>query len=116
MGTLSAQFELFNTAHFSASEWNGEERVRVRNRPVGGNPVSAMKHKNSGNEARKWLKTKDITFLMLQIQRILRANLHDFDAKRSKNSTHFAKRTEASHSPLITRHCREFGLICESTS
>jgi len=24
------------------------------------------KHENRGNEAKKWLKTKDITFLMLQ--------------------------------------------------
>jgi len=116
MGTLDAQFGLFSTSHFPASGRNGRQRGRLQNFPAGGSPHGAMKYKNSGNEAKKWLKTNDITFLMLHILRILRANLHDFDAKRSKNSTHFAKRTEASHSPLITRHCREFGLICESTS
>jgi hypothetical protein len=34
----------------------------------------APKHKNSGNEAKKWLKTKDITFLMVQIRRVLGAD------------------------------------------
>jgi len=49
------------------------------------------KMKNRGNEAKKYLKTKDITFFVVQIERVLRANLRKFDAARSKNSTFCAK-------------------------
>jgi len=48
---------------------------------------------NSGNEAKKWLKTKDITFSVMQIMRVLRANLHQLNAKKSKNSAHCAERS-----------------------
>jgi hypothetical protein len=57
-----------------------------------------QKTKNSGNEAKKYLKTKDITFLMLQNARILRAYLHKSSTARSKNGAPCAKRSETSES------------------
>jgi hypothetical protein len=38
------------------------ECVRVRNCPAGGDAESPQKLQNSGNEAKKYLKRKDITF------------------------------------------------------
>ncbi len=64
MRPLDAQFELFGTAHVQAGDWERENAagfdfVRLAEiRRRGG------KYKNSGNEARKYLKTKYITLLI----------------------------------------------------
>jgi hypothetical protein len=58
MRALNAQFELFHTAHVPAGDWNG--RIQQGSKLPGRG--SARKYKNSGNEAKKSLKTKDITF------------------------------------------------------
>jgi hypothetical protein len=64
MRPLNAQFELFDAAHVVAGDWErrngaGFGFVRLAEiRRCGG------KYKNSGNEAKKYLKTKDITLLI----------------------------------------------------
>ena len=62
MRPLDAQFELFGAAHVLAGDWEQENvagfgfvrLAEIRRR--GG------KYKNSGNEAKKYLKTNDIAF------------------------------------------------------
>jgi hypothetical protein len=59
MHALNAQFEFFQTAHVLAGDRNGgmQQGSKV---PGWG---SEQKYKNTGNEAKKLLKTRDITFL-----------------------------------------------------
>jgi len=59
MHALNAQFAIFDTAHAPAGNWNGEEQQGSKLPGRG----SALKYKNSGNEAKKSLKTNNITFL-----------------------------------------------------
>jgi hypothetical protein len=59
MGASNAQFELFDTADVPTGDWNGGMQQGSKLPGWG----SVRKYKNSGNEAKKWLKTKDITFL-----------------------------------------------------
>jgi len=58
MRALNAQFELFDTSYVPVGNWNGgmQQGSKLAGRE------SARKYKNSGNEAKKWLKTKGITF------------------------------------------------------
>jgi hypothetical protein len=64
MRASNAQFDLFHTAHALSGGWSGgiaSERgiawaAEIRRR--------ARNYKNSGNEAKKSLKTNDITFLL----------------------------------------------------
>jgi hypothetical protein len=62
MHALNATFELFDTAHLQAAVWNGrmeqDSKLPGRGKPKG----SQKEYKNSGNEAKEYLKTKDITF------------------------------------------------------
>jgi hypothetical protein len=62
MRALNSEFELFDGTRAPSLMWERECR-RVRNCPVGDNRRRGRKYKNSGNEAKKYLKTKDITFL-----------------------------------------------------
>ena len=59
MRELEPEFELFDIAHVSVAGWN-RGMQRGSKLPGWG---SAPKYENSGNEAKKYLKTKDITFL-----------------------------------------------------
>jgi hypothetical protein len=62
MRALNATFELFDTAYLQAAVWNGrmeqDSKLPGRGKPTG----SQKEYKNSGNEAKEYLKTKDITF------------------------------------------------------
>ena len=62
MRAINAQFELFDGAHVPVGS-RPRERGMVRSCPVGGITMHARKYKNSGNEAKKYLKTKDLTIL-----------------------------------------------------
>jgi hypothetical protein len=59
MCALNATFELFDTAQLPAAARNGTmqqgSKLPGRGKPNG-------KYKNSGNKAKEYLKTKDITF------------------------------------------------------
>ena len=82
MRALDTQFELFDTLHLPTGDWNRGKQQGSKLLGQG----SARKYKNSGNEAKKYLKTNDITFFMLQIARILHANLHKSSAETSKTA------------------------------
>ncbi len=56
---FNAEFRLFDAPHVAAEELERGNRI-VRLWEV---PRSGRKYKNSRNEAKKYLKTKDITFL-----------------------------------------------------
>ncbi len=58
MRTLNAQFEPFDAADVPAGDWNGGAQWGSM---LPGRE-STLKYKNSGNEAKKYLKTNDITF------------------------------------------------------
>ncbi len=60
MGEIEPKFELFDIARVPAGDWDmtGTEIVRL-----GQIRRIASKYKNSGNEAKKCLKTKEITVL-----------------------------------------------------
>jgi hypothetical protein len=50
----------------TVSQWAAVARRGLRENgtiPAGGQGRESQKMKNRGNEAKKWLKTKDITFL-----------------------------------------------------
>ena len=61
MGASCVEFELSETSHVLTKAANGK-RERGRNRPGGGIERNARKYENRGNEAKEYLKTKDITF------------------------------------------------------
>ena len=63
MRALNAEFELFDAPHVPAEKLERGNAARfdiVRLRAVW---RSGRKHENRGNEAKEYLKTKDITFL-----------------------------------------------------
>ena len=61
MRALRAEFEFSSTSQVLAEASNGKVD-RGRNRPVGGIPRTAREYENRGNEAKEYLKTKDIIF------------------------------------------------------
>ena len=69
MRALNTEFELFDASRLLPVGSRAESGW-LRKRPGEGNPEDRGKYKNSGNEAKKWLKTNDITFLMVQIRRV----------------------------------------------
>ncbi len=63
MRALNAQFEVLYIARVSAGYSGGGTCLGSETDGSGNAPGSARKYKKSGNEAKKYLKTKDITFL-----------------------------------------------------
>jgi hypothetical protein len=63
MRAINAQFEIFYLARVPAGHSGGGTRLGSETDGSGNAPGSARKYKKSGNEAKKYLKTKDITFL-----------------------------------------------------
>ena len=61
MGASCLEFELSDTSHVLAKASIGKRDLQ-RNRPGGGIQGTARNYKNRGNEAKEYLKTKDITF------------------------------------------------------
>ena len=59
MRAINAQFEFFEAASVPGDRTTGG----MRQGSASAGRVLAQKYKNSGNEAKKWLKTKDVTFL-----------------------------------------------------
>ncbi len=60
MRALRVEFESFR--HFTGFGSTGKDSTG-RNRPAGGIQRTAREYENGGNEAKEYLKTKDITFL-----------------------------------------------------
>jgi len=63
MRALNATFELFDTAELQAAARNRRMQHDSKSAERGEPQWIATKYKNSGNEAKEYLKTKDITFL-----------------------------------------------------
>ena len=62
MCALNATFELVDNADLQAAVWNRRMRQDSISAERGEPQRIARKYKNSGNEAKEYLKTKDITF------------------------------------------------------
>jgi hypothetical protein len=63
MREINPKFELFDTARVRAGDWIVEDVAGTEIALLGETRGTAREYKNSGNEAKKWLKTKHITFL-----------------------------------------------------
>jgi hypothetical protein len=90
MRTGNAQFELFDAAHVPVGSGT-EEGGRVGNCQLGGMARRARKYKNSGNEAKKYLKTKDITFLQCANYARFARNLRPIRPLKEQESRRLAK-------------------------
>ena len=62
MHALNPTFERFQTARVSAVAWTRGNAAGFEIARMGEIERNARKYKNSGNETKKCLKTKDITF------------------------------------------------------
>jgi hypothetical protein len=63
MREINPKFELFDIAHVGAGDWIVEDVAGTEIALLGETRGTASEYKNSGNKAKKWLKTKHITFL-----------------------------------------------------
>jgi len=63
MREIEPKFELFDIAHVGAGDWIVGDAAGTEIARLGESRGSAREYKNSGNKAKKWLKTKHITFL-----------------------------------------------------
>jgi hypothetical protein len=63
MREIEPKFELFDIAHVGAGNWIVGDEGRSEIARLGETLGTAREHKNSGNKAKKWLKTKDVSFL-----------------------------------------------------
>jgi hypothetical protein len=62
MREINPKFELFDTAHVPAGDWIVGDVAGTEIAQLGETRGTAREYKNSGNKAKKWLKTKHITF------------------------------------------------------
>jgi hypothetical protein len=74
MREIEPKFELFDIAHVRAGDWIAGDEARTGIALLGETRGTAREFKSTGNKAKKLLKTKDITFCVLQIMRVLCAN------------------------------------------
>jgi hypothetical protein len=107
MRAINAQFELFDAAHVPVGSRPGE-RGRVGSCLVGGITRRARKYKNSGNEAKNYLKTKDITFLQCANYVRFARKLRPIRPLKKQEPPQFARRA-------VTR-CREARLERDTLS
>jgi hypothetical protein len=63
MRAIEPQFELIDIAQVPARDWTVGDLARAGIARQGEASGTAREYKNSGNEAKNWLKTKDIAFL-----------------------------------------------------
>ena len=84
MRPFEAEIELFWHDTALPAGLRREHSTKCKNDPAEGNSRSTAKHKNSGNEAKKLLKTKDLSFWDAQMARVLGANQSELDATGSQ--------------------------------
>ncbi len=63
MREIEPKFELFDIAHVGAGDWIVGDVTETEIALLGETRGTTSEYKNSGNKAKKWLKTKYITFL-----------------------------------------------------
>jgi hypothetical protein len=98
---LRAEFELSSASQVLAGASTGEDD-RGRNRLVGGIQRTTRKYENRGNEAKKCLKTKDITFLKVANLACFVRKLTAISPQREQMTPHFAKTKSGLATPSVT--------------
>jgi hypothetical protein len=63
MSEMGPKFELFDIAHIRAGDWSVGDVAGTKIALLGKTRGTAREYKNSGNKAKKLLKTNDIVFL-----------------------------------------------------
>ncbi len=63
MREIEPKFELFDIARVRAGDWIAGDVAGTEIARLGETRGTAREFKNTGNKAKKWLKTKHITFL-----------------------------------------------------
>jgi len=101
MRALRAEFEFSSTSQVLAEASNGKEDGG-RNRPVGGIQRSAREYENRGNEAKKCLKTKGITFLKVADFACFVRKLAAISPQTEQMAPHFAKTEPGLATPSVT--------------
>jgi hypothetical protein len=101
MRALRAEFEFSNTSSVLAEASNGKE-LGGRNRPVGGIQRTAREYENRGNEAKKCLKTKHITFLKVANIASFVRKLTAISPQREQMTPYFAKTKSRLATPSVT--------------
>ena len=100
MRALRVRFEFSSTAQALAEAANGKDG-RGRNRPAGGTQRTAREYENRGNEAKEYLKTKDITFLKVaDFARFVR-KLRAISPQREQMTPHFVKTNSGFATPSV---------------
>ncbi len=101
MRASRVEFEFSSTSQVLAEASTGEDD-HGRNRRVGGIQRSARKCENRGNEAKKCLKTKDITFLKVADFACFVRKLTAISPQREQMTPHFAKTKPGLATPSVT--------------
>ena len=89
MRALRVKFEFSSTSQVLAEASNG--KGGRTNRPVGGIRRTAREYENRGNEAKKYLKTKDITFLKCCKFRVFCAQMNSNLTSKDANGATFCE-------------------------
>jgi hypothetical protein len=101
MRALRAEFEFPSSSPVLAEASNGKDN-RGQNRPVEGIWRTARKYENRGNEAKKYLKKKHITFLSTANLTCFVRKLASISLQRKQTTTHFAKAKSGLATPSAT--------------
>jgi hypothetical protein len=101
MHAIRVKFELSSTSQVLAEASNGKE-IGGRNRPVGGIKRTAREYENRGNEAKKCLKTKDITFLKVANFACFVRKLTAISPQREQMAAHSAKTKSRLATPSVS--------------
>jgi hypothetical protein len=98
MREIEPKFDRFEIAHMRAGDWIVGDEAGTEIARLGETRGTAREYKNSGNKAKKCLKTKDISFLNAANQGSLRANRHKSGPEASKEHHNLGKRGQAAAS------------------
>jgi hypothetical protein len=101
MRALHVKFEFSGTS-LALAETSNVKGDRGRNRLVGGIRRTARKYENRGNEAKKSLKTKHITFLNVADFACFVRKSTGISPQREQMTPHFAKTGSERATPSLT--------------
>ena len=100
MRASRVEFEFSSTSQVLAEASSGKEG-RGPTRPVGGIRRTAREYENRGNEAKEYLKTKDITFLEVANFKCFVRKLAATSPQREQMTPHFAKTKSGRATPSV---------------
>ena len=100
MRASHVEFEFSSTSQVLAEALNGKGGCG-RHRPVGGIQRTAREYENRGNEAKNYLKTKDITFLKAANFACFVRKLTAISPQREQMTPHFAKTKPGRATPSV---------------